>query len=581
MSSLFLNILEMSVMGSVVILITMLIRQLLRKRSKRFILILWAVVVLRLMIPVSIESPLSIFNLLPSRIQNLSAVAQAEDAADPDSYSVEIKETAIHSADAPEAGLYVEADSGKEAFIQAPVPSGTDSDKIPLPDIMAILPMVWLAGTIFILSYCSVRYIMLKIKLKDAKNTGGNIYESDKIKAPFVFGLFSPRIYLPDVLDNNEREYILIHEKTHIRHGDWLSKMIGMAVVAVHWFNPLVWLAYALFEQDIEMSCDEATVSGMSPDRKQAYAMSIVYYAKRNNSKRYLVTPLGFSKVNFSKSEVSKRVKNIINYKKGKTITSVLILGMLLTVAVACSLNPDKTGLSEEPNVTATESVISAKTNGTSSMSANTHPADTQSGLLTTEEPGKTTLSRLLGEDDEDRPVLTDNEFDPAESSDPADADEPLEDPAPVLVNELGEIIDPELCVTSMEEMKSGLEIYIEDLVGCEYKFGGEYTDGFDSSGLIVYCYKYYFAVALPHSTNSLSEYGVDVNLSDIQAGDIILFDKDNDGYYEHAALCAGNGKYVHALPDEGVVEDNLSTASGIAKIKRIVSFDEDIHGLG
>ena len=177
MTALFLKLLGMSIMGSVVILITMLIRQLLRKRSKRFILILWAVVVLRLMIPVSIESPLSIFNLLPSRIQNLSAVAQAEDAADPDSYSVEIKETAIHSADAPEPGLYVEADSGKEAFIQAPVPSGTGSDKIPLPDIMAILPMVWLAGTIFILSYCSVRYIMLKIYTPDNGPGTVRLYE--------------------------------------------------------------------------------------------------------------------------------------------------------------------------------------------------------------------------------------------------------------------------------------------------------------------------------------------------------------------------------------------------------------------
>ena len=104
----------------------------------------------------------------------------------------------------------------------------------------------------------------------------------------FVFGIFVPRIYLPDTLENNEKEYVLLHERTHIKHGDWLIKIIGVFAVAVHWFNPLVWLAYMLFERDIEMSCDESVVAGMDTGLKLAYTMSIVSFAKQSNTKRYL-----------------------------------------------------------------------------------------------------------------------------------------------------------------------------------------------------------------------------------------------------------------------------------------------------
>lgn len=159
---------------------------------------------------------------------------------------------------------------------------------------------------------------------------------------------------MPDVLDKHEKEYILLHERTHIKHGDWLIKIIGMFAVAVHWFNPLVWLAYKLFEQDIEMNCDESVVEGMDADLKQAYTMSIVSFAMQSKAKRYLVTPLGFSKANISKTEVTNRVKNIINYKKGKTATAIAITAVLLFVSAGCALN-SKAVASSEPEVTETE----------------------------------------------------------------------------------------------------------------------------------------------------------------------------------------------------------------------------------
>ena len=351
MDGLFLKVLEMSVTGSIVILITMLARFLLRKRSKRFIMILWAVVAFRLLVPFSFESSFSFFNFLPLNTQTLTEITEVHDVALPDNLADTQAVTADHAANT-EQQESIRTGTAVNYGDETLSVNLTTSDT--LPDIKTILSTVWLTGALGITAFCSVQFIMLKRQLRNSKHISGNVYVSDKISAPFVFGLFIPRIYLPDVLDKHEKEYILLHERTHIKHGDWLIKIIGMFAVAVHWFNPLVWLAYKLFEQDIEMNCDESVVEGMDADRKQASTMSIVSFAMQSKAKRYLVTPLGFSKANISKTEVTNRVKNIINLKKGKTATAIAITTVLLFVSAGCALN-SKTVASSEPEVTETE----------------------------------------------------------------------------------------------------------------------------------------------------------------------------------------------------------------------------------
>ncbi len=351
MDGLFLKVIEMSVTGSIVILITMLARFLLRKRSKRFIMILWAVVAFRLLVPFSFESSFSFFNFLPLNTQTLTEITEVHDAALPDNLADTQAVTADHAAnteqqDSIRTGTAV--NYGDETLSVNLTTSDT------LPDIKTILSTVWLTGALGITAFCSFQFIMLKRQLRNSKHISGNVYVSDKISAPFVFGLFIPRIYLPDVLDKHEKEYILLHERTHIKHGDWITKIIGMIAIAVHWFNPLAWFAYKLFEQDIEMNCDESVVEGMDTDLKQAYTMSIVSFAMQSKAKRYLVTPLEFSKANISKTEVTNRVKNIINFKKGKTATAIAITAVLLFVSAGCALN-SKAVASSEPEVTETE----------------------------------------------------------------------------------------------------------------------------------------------------------------------------------------------------------------------------------
>ena len=334
MTDLFLKVLEMSIVGSVVVLATILFRFLLRKRSKRFIMILWAVVAVRLLLPINIQSVISIFNYIPLHTDAITTQIQEAMVFEETNADASIDDAVSEKTNSVAA---VHETSGEHHEVNVTAVHNEHARAI--PDVKVMMAIVWFIGFAAVALYTVIRFVLLKIKLKNAVRIDKNVYESDKVKSPFVFGLFVPKIYLPEVLDNNEREYILMHEKNHIRHGDWIGKLIGTLIVSVHWFNPFVWISFALFEQDIEMSCDESTVSKMTSDLKQAYAISIVNYAKMSNNRKYLVTPLGFSNSRFCKVEVTHRVKNIISYKKGTKFTSVLIVAALLFVAATLGLN--------------------------------------------------------------------------------------------------------------------------------------------------------------------------------------------------------------------------------------------------
>jgi len=524
MDSLFLKILEMSVTGSSVILVTVLARLLLKKRSKRFIMILWAVVAFRLLVPVSFESPLSFFNYIPLKTQNFTAITQVQDAATPDNYA----DTNVVTANYADTNVVTDdyaANTEQQDITYAETAvnmgNGTLSEDLTtaetLPDIKTVLSTVWLIGALGIMGFCSVQFIILKRQLRNARKIGRNVYVSEKISAPFVFGLFVPRIYLPDVLDKNEKEYVLLHERTHIRHGDWLIKIIGMFAVAVHWFNPLAWLAYRLFEQDIEMSCDESVVAGMDADIKQAYTMSIVSFAKRSNAKRYLVTPLGFSKVNFSKTEVTNRVKNIINFKQGKMATAVIITAVLLVIGAGCSFNP--------------------KTNGVNPDNLNDKETETTSVTQTTAD--ETSTTEELTEGYEGGPLYN------------REVDGPRD-----------------------------FAIFVKDQIGTPYAAGGDFPDkGFDEVGFVSYCYKYHCSICLPSTAEEICA-GFDGSydstpINAIHVGDVVVYDSGI------VAIYVGNGEVVYASKKEGCVTKGSLTMESIKAIKHFVDYSNSIVGNG
>ena len=228
MTDLFLKVLEMSVMGSVVILVTILTRFLLRKRSKRFIMILWAVVAVRLLIPLNIGSSISIFNYLPL---NTGAITSQVTGSERTEGTVEkgyVETEELIGAVEYKADTLVTASEDS-------TPDDTDQSRAAsqsalmqakaMPGIRSILAVIWLAGTFAILSYMAVRYILLKIKLRDAAKTDRNVYESDKVKSPFVFGLFVPKIYLPDVLGISEKD---LSRGLHLFFSDRTSRCAVM-----------------------------------------------------------------------------------------------------------------------------------------------------------------------------------------------------------------------------------------------------------------------------------------------------------------------------------------------------------------
>ena len=522
MDGLFLKVLEMSVTGSIVILVTVLARFLLRKRSKRFIMILWAVVALRLIVPFSFESPLSFFNFIPLKTQSLTATLQVQDAAMPDNIADTQIVTVDHAEMTEQQDIILSemtGNTGNETL------SGNLVSADSLPDLKTVLSIVWLIGALGITVFCSVRFIMLKWKLRNAEKISGNVYVSDNISAPFVFGLFVPRIYLPDVLEKNEKEYILLHERTHIKHGDWLSKILGMFVVAVHWFNPLVWIAYTLFEQDIEMSCDESVVAGMDADLKQAYTMSIVSFAMQSNNKRYLVTPLAFSKVNFSKTEVTNRVKNIISFKKGKTVTAVAITAVLLFVGAGCAFN-------SKTNDTGTDDV-----NVPGTEVSETESAESKVTEATTEETTEETTE--LCEGYEGGPLW----------------DQAVEGP-------------------------KGLAIFVKDHIGTPYAAGGDFPDiGFDEVGFVTYIYKYGLSLGMGATVEEICA-GFDGSyesqpITAIHVGDVVVYDSGN------VAIYVGNGEVVYASKAEGCVTSGELKMESIRIIKHFIDYSISFPGNG
>ena len=494
METLFFKVFGMSVTGSIVILITLLARFLLKKRSKRFIMILWAFVAVRLLIPIGFDSSFSIFNFIPLQTQTYTAAPRVQDAAIPDKRAyINIDEESVNTG-----AVTMSEDPGSAEL---------------LPDIKTVLSLVWLAGAIGIAGICSVQYIRLKKRLESAKKVSGNIYVSEKISIPFVFGLFVPRIYLPDVLEKTEKEYILLHEKTHIKHGDWLIKIIGMTAVAVHWFNPLVWLAYMLFERDIEMNCDESVVAGLSDELKQAYTMSIVSYAQKSNSKRYLVTPLGFSKVNFSKTEVTNRVKNIINFKKGRTATALAITAALIIVGGACIPN-SKTSADEATVVTET--------------TEETKAAETTKETTQIKETGKETEPEVP---EENLPSYPAPDYDLA----PGDA------------------------------------MYAKVFLGVPYVEGGEDENGFDNKGFVKYLYFQIFSSGFPDDYNELLYFGLKVSESKAQVSDIVCFSEGDNS--ELIAFCVGDGKAVYASPKEGKVVLKDISKMKVKSIRHLIDY--------
>ena len=311
----------MSLTGSIVILVVIIARAMMKKVPKKYVYFLWAIAGFRLLCPVSFESKLSIFNIRPLR-QSVETVKDLPLIT----YGSGHGAGAANAANA--AGNVADSVSAGTGALQ----SGTNL-------IPVILTIVWAVIAVGIICYVIRQYFVMRRELRDVNEVSSGIYAGHQIDSPFVMGVVNPKIYLPKGLTDKELSYMIIHERTHIRRGDVFFKIIGIMILALHWFNPLVWIAYALFVQDMEMSCDEAVIAKLGESIKADYSMSLVSLATRSNAPKYIVVPVAFSKALFGRKEVKMRIKNVLGYNGTTKLISTLSLVLVAAVGLVCLFN--------------------------------------------------------------------------------------------------------------------------------------------------------------------------------------------------------------------------------------------------
>lgn len=327
MEALFLRTLDLSITASYVIAAVILLRLVLKKAPRWTVCALWALVAIRLVCPFSIESALS---LIP-----------ATETVRPDIFYADSPQTAgplaAHPGTAdelPVTEISPSVTSAVEGSLPAAVP--------PARTAAYAASLVWLLGGAAILLYGAGSYLLLRRRMSTAVRCKGNLWQSEKVTSPFVLGFFRPNIYLPFGLDNNTLTHVVAHEWAHIRRLDHWTKLIGFILLAVHWFNPLVWLAYVLLCRDIELACDEKVVRDLDKDTRREYATALLTCGMKGPRPRLAACPLAFGEVG-----VKTRVKGVMHYKK-PAFRAIVIVLVLIAVLAVCLLTDPAAGISSE-----------------------------------------------------------------------------------------------------------------------------------------------------------------------------------------------------------------------------------------
>lgn len=328
MHRLFPIVCNMSLTASVVILAVLAVRLLLRRAPKVFSYVLWAVVLFRLLCPVSVTSAVSLLGALGAPAQERTAVTSVVEYVPADI----VRNMAPAVMPLPQEPF--PAESGENIVSTAPGVTPPDAAPAsPLSGPVAVLTLTWLTGMTLLLLYSVVSLLRLRRRLVGAVRLEDNIYLADYIPSPFVMGLFRPKIYLPSTLTETERGYILRHEQYHLRRRDHVVKLLSFLALCVHWFNPLVWAAFILAGKDMEMSCDEAVVRELGEDIRADYSASLLSLA----TGRHIVAGMPLA---FGEGDTGGRIRNLLNWKRPQpwiiAVCAVVCVGLI----ALCAANP-------------------------------------------------------------------------------------------------------------------------------------------------------------------------------------------------------------------------------------------------
>lgn len=316
MTRVFLYLANQSITAGYLILAVLLLRLLLRRVPKNLLLWLWVPVGLRLILPVSAKSALS---LIPR--------------AKPIPMDI-----AYSPAPAIDSGIPVIDRAVNPVITENLTPVVTASVN-PMQIVLAIISNLWLVGMVVMLLYAAVSYYRLSRKCAVSMHLQGKLYLCDNIPTPFVLGIINPKIYLPSDMAPENQSYVLKHEAAHLRHRDHWWKPLGFLLLCVYWFQPLVWIAYFLFCRDLEMACDERAIAGMEEGERKAYSYALLSCAAPRRT-------IAMCPVAFGENSVKSRIKNVLRFKKAGfwVIAGVLVISVI--VAVCFLTNPKE---EEEP----------------------------------------------------------------------------------------------------------------------------------------------------------------------------------------------------------------------------------------
>ena len=314
MSEFFLKILNMSISASWVVLAVVVLRFVLKKAPKWVNVLLWGMVAVRLICPVSLES---VFSLIPS-VEPIP-----EEVISGPGFEVQ---TGVAIVDKPVSNYL---DDHYFEGVTVPANNGFQ--------VITVLSLIWLAGMAGLLIYTVFSYLRLRRRVNTAVLLRDNIFQSEAVGMPFVLGIFRPGIYLPFTIEAADLEHVVAHERAHIRRGDHLWKPLGFLLLTIHWFNPLLWLAYVLLCRDIELACDERVIKNLDNEHKACYSQALLTCSIGNGIHRRLISacPLAFGEVG-----VEERVKSVMNYKKPGFWVMLLAVISCLVVAVCFLTNP-------------------------------------------------------------------------------------------------------------------------------------------------------------------------------------------------------------------------------------------------
>lgn len=310
MNELFLKIINMSISASWLVLAVLILRFVLKKAPKWINVLLWGIVAIRLICPFSFESTLSIIPSAETIPLNIcmdttptinSGISAINNAVNP----------IISQSNTPMAGASVN----------------------PLQIIIGIYEYIWIFGMIALALYTAISYWRLRRKVDTAVRYKDNIFQSENVSFPFVLGIIKPRIYLPFKMNGQYLEHVVAHEQAHICRKDHWWKPLGFLLLMIHWFNPLMWLAYVLLCRDIELACDEKVIKELGNEQRGDYTQALV--ACSVNRRMIAACPLAFGEVS-----VKERVKSVMNYKKPAFWVIIISVIVCVGVAVCFLTNP-------------------------------------------------------------------------------------------------------------------------------------------------------------------------------------------------------------------------------------------------